>query len=496
MLENPLTLKIQLGQMGHKPWDPNASAQVRFNFNNAVYEKPFHFTNKYEILPGYIIKWRWDYSSDQYILTLADLKFHNGRAITARDLEYTIIRPFISKLNRTERQLLNEISGLKEIKPGDIFKTGMVSGIKVLDDKTLSLKLVKPNAFFLYSFGENLPPLVPQEELKEDHYTFKGLPVGCGKYKVVWSDPSSSLVKLARLTPPTHNQPEIIEIFNHGDAISNGVDLAVGAGSSAIESSDTNFKWVKSEVPIAVQVIDFNFQNLAIQDPNFRKMLQISIDKETLVKPYLKLATLTEQLIPSNLAARTQITSAYNVKEAKKIFDQLPKSIRNKTFVIFFHGSLKVPKYVTTLLEDWKKIGLKVEAKGTDVIDFELKHKEAFAYTYGRVTSFADPLKIFSFYLPDAPNKFNSPKDDSKFLALYDAANSMESAEKRIEKIKEISQYFRDEIRQIPLFENFENFTYRKNVKSIGIDNIYTSLNYELVEMLPDSEGLSKGKRL
>ena len=481
--QGPLTLKIQLGQMGHKPWDPNASAQVRFNFNNAVHEKPFHFTNKYEILPGYISKWRWDYKNEQYVLTLADIKFHNGRAISSRDFEYTIVRPFISTLNRPERQLLNEIVGLKNLKPGEQFKSGMVPGIKILDDKTIALKLVRPNSFFLYSFGENVPPLVPQEELQEDHYTFRNLPVGCGKFRVTWSDPETSKTILQRIEPTSGKSPQVLEIYNHDNALFNKVDLAVGPGAAALPRDSKDYTWVKSDVPIAVQVIDFNFGDAAVKNSDFRRMLKLAINKEKVVEPYKSMAALSEDLIPSNLSARVSRTSEYDPITAKKIFENLPKKMRDRRYIIYFHGAQQVPLYISTLIDQWKAIGLNFEARGTDSIDFEKKHRDGIMYAYGRVTSFADPLKIFSFYLPTSPNKLTSPKDDKKFLAMYDEINSTESVEGRIEKIRELSDYFRSETRQIPLFENYENFTFGKHVKSVGIENIYTSLDYDLIEL-------------
>ncbi len=125
-----------------------------------------------------------------YTFTLRDgVKFHNGRAVTAEDVKYSISRSLDKKLNSpVALDYLNDIQGASELNAG---KATELTGVKVLDPKTVQITLVAPHAYFLGKLTYLTAAVVPKEEVEKGEQTPGGAftiteknSVGCGPFKL------------------------------------------------------------------------------------------------------------------------------------------------------------------------------------------------------------------------------------------------------------------------------------------------------------------------
>ncbi len=92
----------------------------------------------------------WSVSPDGTVYTFKlkkGVKFHTGREVKAADFKYAIERATDPKMkSATVMTYLNDVVGVKEMNEG---KATEVSGVKVIDDYTLELKIDKPRPYFL-----------------------------------------------------------------------------------------------------------------------------------------------------------------------------------------------------------------------------------------------------------------------------------------------------------------------------------------------------------
>lgn len=135
-----IPVRIQLEIEGVKPWLDFYNAYPRGVYNLAVHGHPLRFSPDMQIAPGYIKFWKWDEKKSVYILKMdRSLKYHNGQPISAYDFEFVLVKPLLTNLAGFDYSFLRSIKGYDKIKRGDKFRSGILEGIKVLDDETIEI---------------------------------------------------------------------------------------------------------------------------------------------------------------------------------------------------------------------------------------------------------------------------------------------------------------------------------------------------------------------
>ena len=179
------TLNVQVGDRDYLPWEYDASAGVVWNFNSAVFTPILTFDERFNLIPGIVKDWHWDEKSSSYLLKIDDsLMYTSGRPVEAKDLEFTLLKPFLADDYFQAQEILKSIKGMESIKKGMKYKSGMCPGIKIESPDKIRIFLKVKNPIFLYSLGWAMPPVGPIEEFKPDTVTFKKWPIGSGKYYV------------------------------------------------------------------------------------------------------------------------------------------------------------------------------------------------------------------------------------------------------------------------------------------------------------------------
>jgi ABC-type transport system substrate-binding protein len=169
-------ISVFIPAMAPHPSLPHASAASRLSFLAAVLGQLVYLNSERNLAEGLLQKWSWDASQKMYILELKhDLFFHNGRKVNSKDLEFSLLRPFFVLQRYDESQYLQNIEGVASVKPGAKYQSGMVSGVRVLDDYSVGVTLKTPNPHFIFMLARSTASLLPQEELEEDHLTWKNL---------------------------------------------------------------------------------------------------------------------------------------------------------------------------------------------------------------------------------------------------------------------------------------------------------------------------------
>ncbi|WP_062212047.1 ABC transporter substrate-binding protein [Aureimonas sp. AU12] len=109
------------------------------------------------------------------------VKFHNGRVMTADDVKYSLDRVTNPKTQSPGAGFLGSIAGYDKVSAGE---TAELSGVKVVDPKTVEITLSRPDATFLQVMALNFSFIVPKEEVEKSGADFGRNPVGTGAFKL------------------------------------------------------------------------------------------------------------------------------------------------------------------------------------------------------------------------------------------------------------------------------------------------------------------------
>lgn len=112
-----------------------------------------------------------------------DVRFTNGRAVTAADIKYSIQR--LASVRSKRSNLVGPIVGGKEAVDAarsNQIDSPEISGIEVVGDHSLKITLTEPYAPFIYNLAMVNTAAVPRESIEEFGDGFSRNPVGTGPF--------------------------------------------------------------------------------------------------------------------------------------------------------------------------------------------------------------------------------------------------------------------------------------------------------------------------
>lgn len=127
-----------------------------------------------------------------HTFTLKDgIRFHNGREIVAGDVKYSLDRVTNPETRSPGAGFFSMIAGFDSWNAGE---GDGLSGVKVIDDKTVEITLSRPDATFEHVMALNFASIVPQEAVEASGEDFGREPVGSGAFRLAEWTPGQRLV--------------------------------------------------------------------------------------------------------------------------------------------------------------------------------------------------------------------------------------------------------------------------------------------------------------
>ena len=453
-------LRVSLGHGDLAIFSDKQPVQSLETVMAAVFGQLLFVNRSYELSPGLISRFEWDYKNSWYVLEIRPgTKFHNGREATATDLEFSILRGLISKRAAWAKSFFANIEGIEAAENASSFKSGMVSGIKPLDRRRLRIRLSAPNPSFLHSLARSYFSLVPQEALLPDLYTWKNLPLGAGPYKVTSLNANRSTATLERVDSSAGGPARLI-VSSASDFKNPDVSINEVAGGLDTENLST---------VASVTGIYFNYDNELGSNPNFRKAVSLSIKRRPLISGVESYAMASE-LLPSPFWGRCTCGGKFSASESTARLKSLP--IPKKLVIPVFNSSFgdkNLGRYLDVLKEQFAAVGLNVSFVGSDKKFFDKSDKDVPLRILSLGADLADPLVLFGLFRAGSPMVPHFPAKDQEFDRLYLAAAKASSLDKKSAAVKALSQYFVENVFAVPLFERRALIGVNgKKIKSIG----------------------------
>ncbi|REL38864.1 ABC transporter substrate-binding protein [Rhodohalobacter sp. SW132] len=205
-----------------------------------IYDGLFTIDRDGEVVPA--IADSVNISDDERVYTITlnnDLFFHDssafmsgiGRRLQAADVKWAFERTARANVPTRASELLKNIQGYEEYfeDQRNIYDTerrtrGEVTGIRVLDSRTIEFRLHEPDSDFLRKLASPYLFIYPREVIQRDGFSLKSNPVGTGAYTFI--NRSENSIELSkdnsdrmadRLTQPNLNRIEFVYYPSESD---------------------------------------------------------------------------------------------------------------------------------------------------------------------------------------------------------------------------------------------------------------------------------------
>jgi len=235
------------------------------------------------LVPGLATRWEVDSTGHTYTFHLrTGAAFHDGRPVTARDVEASILRA-LAPGSTGRHWPLEPIRGAREYADG---KARGIAGLRVPDDTTVIFTLAEPlNAFpkFLaMPVAAVVPTPVPDG--------FAGQPVGSGPWRFVsWTHDNALLFAANEQYWGGRPKSDSIRVRIIPEAATQGAEFETGQLSVVEIPFGEARRWENATVPIlrrpAIRdvYIAINTTRGPLTDARVRRALNMAVDVETIL---------------------------------------------------------------------------------------------------------------------------------------------------------------------------------------------------------------------
>jgi peptide/nickel transport system substrate-binding protein len=276
-----------------------------------------------------------DVSADGLTYKIAlrkNVKFHNGRQMTADDVLWSYERIMSPKTASPAARYVRIIKGAKEFEDG---KSPRIAGLKKLDGFTLEITMDRPvdPAYSLYEGGT---AILPKEEVEKKGDAFGTDPVGAGPFKFSKWVKGSELVLVKNPDYYEKGKPYldkvVYKMMPEGaarDAAFRAKELdatVVGSAQYPVYKADPEIS--KNMVEVAelfTRLIGFNPNFEPFKKKEVRQAINHAIDTKLIIEKLLKgKAYQAVSYLPSTSPAHDPKAKGYefNVEKAKALMKQ------------------------------------------------------------------------------------------------------------------------------------------------------------------------------
>ncbi len=371
------------GDPVEKYLDPARSDSNAADIVGMFYSGLVTLTPQMQIAPDLAESWKTNAEGTVYTFTLRkDLTFENGKVLTAKDVKYSWERaadPLTG--SGTAATYLGDIVGLKDKLAG---RAKEVSGVKVIDDRTLEVTLDGPKPYFLAKLTYPTGFVVDQVSVEANPKDWMFKPNASGPFSLREYRKEEALIfeRNEAYHTPAQLQYVVWRLYQSGTSQSfyeaGDIDVAGISSVTAKTLIDTNSPLVKEmlQTPsLCTSLLSFDNTKPPFDDPNVRKAFALATDTRRLMEVTTQgTAILAKSILPpgmpgysANVSATTfDAAAAKKALAASKYASNMPKVIFSKSGY-----SNRKDDYADALVNMWRQnLGVTVEVRYLDPVDY------------------------------------------------------------------------------------------------------------------------------
>jgi oligopeptide transport system substrate-binding protein len=271
--------------------DPGVSGEMTSHeYIAQIFSGLVRLDDNLDVVPD--IASRWEISSDNktYAFYLReDVKFQDGRAVTAADFKYSWERACNPTTGSNVAALyLGDIAGVGDVLAG---KTGEIAGVRVVDDHTLEVSLDAPRAYFLYKLTYSTALVVDRNNVEQGSDWWLH-PNGTGPFKLKqWIQGSSLILERNDLYYGQKAGVERVEfqlfagipmnMYENGEVDVAGVSVVYY--DRVTDPAGPFYDQLQVSPELSFSFIGFNCAEPPFDDVNIRRAFTHAVDKDKII---------------------------------------------------------------------------------------------------------------------------------------------------------------------------------------------------------------------
>lgn len=452
-----------------KHLDPALSATVYEGIvNGLMFDGLVNFGKGTELEPGLAEK--WEVSPDGMTCTfhLRDAAFSDGTTVTAADVRHSLTRLLIPDTGSDRKWVAESIQGSAEVTSGT---TKELKGIETPDDKTVVIRLSRPDLAFLTKLAMPAGGIVPARVTDTDQSSkdFDKKPVGTGPWKLhKWTrDMRIEFMPNAHYWGPRPN----LDRFNYSVQVDDTVqrqqfkigkfDIYPSVGFTVYGQWNKDPEYKDRLLPLPelnTYYIGIVSTKPALQDKRVRQAIAHAIDTKGLFeKVQLGRGQLAHGPVPAGIEGHRPGLKPreYNPERAKELLKEA--GVENLALNLWIRTEAQTDEKAAAIQADLAKVGIKCQINKRD-------HAAMNEATY----SGQPDLFLWSWWLdyPDIENALepcfhsrNIPRQgnrahfsNAEMDRVLDEARNETDAKRRMELFQKAEDIVMDEVPWIPLY--------------------------------------------
>lgn len=403
-------------------------------------------------------------------------KFHNGRAVTAEDVKYSLTRSLDKKLNSPVAiNYLDDILGAKELFEG---KAPDLKGVKAVDAKTVEITLTAARAYFLGKLTYLTAAVVPKEEVEKGDKAGDGAftiteknSIGSGAFKlkeyrrgdivILEANPDywGGAPKLTKIERPVVTDTKTVR--NLYD--SNELDyMTLEKGDYDALKSDAAYKdQIKMWDRASTFYLGINQTTLAaFKNKKVRVAIAHAINKDAIVNDVLLgVNRKAEGVVPKGIFSYDDAFKGYpyDVNKAKALLTEagFPEGKGLPSITLFFRqGQPDLRKTAEVVKENLAAIGMTVNLQEMEWGAYLKKNNnnetELFHMRWG--ADYLDPQNFLSLLLATTGTENHTGYSNPEYDKLCAQADSESNQAKRTELYRKAERMVVDDAPWVPLY--------------------------------------------
>ena len=406
-----------------------------------------------------------DDSGTIYTFTLRDdASFHDGRAITAEDVRYSIERATEPELHSaTAAAYLGDIVGVIDKLEG---RADSVRGVRVVDERTVRITVDAPKAYFLAKLTYPAGAIVDKETIEGRGVEWWRQPNGSGPFELrEWTEGEVLVLERYSLHPARSTLEYAVFPIQAGVPMrmyeADLVDVAFIGGADIDRALDPANAFA-GQLDIFPQFnsnfVGFNTQEPPFDDRDTRLAFAMAIDRAQMLDVVFDgKAELAQGLLPPGMPGSSEGLRGipHDPARAKALFDGAKYAGNFPPVVYTTSGFGTVPADVQFLVEAWSDVlGVTVEVRQLepDSYFYQLEAQVDNLFDYGWIADYPDPENFLDllFHSEHAGNNVGDYANPA-FDRLVEAARTEQDFDRRMAIYAEAEQMLVDDAALIPL---------------------------------------------
>ncbi|MBI52052.1 MAG: hypothetical protein CL779_02385 [Chloroflexi bacterium] len=397
-----------------------------------------------------------------------DIYFHSGRKVTANDVKWSFERAASPQLNsNTSLTYLRDIVGFIERRYG---QADEILGIKVINDKSISIQIDKPKAYFLAKLSYPTAFVLDKNQIELNPRNWTRKPNGTGPYKLSeWKLGERIILEVNNRYHLGVGSVQVIDYQLSGGSIltrfENGeVDIA-GIGKDDIDRvrdpSEPLNKLYRQSNNFMTSYIGLNNTKAPFDDVFVRQAFASSIDISKITNiTFKKMMEQATGVLPPGMYGYdpSKKTFEYDPELARELLAKSKYGSANNLPPIVFsdigagaEGSTDTQAYI----EQWKQnLGVSVTLRQTDFATFlsDLDNNALQMYGIGWIMDYPDPENILDIKFHSQSTENNENYSNAIVDELLENARSETDPDKRAKLYQDAEKIIVREASWIPTY--------------------------------------------